>query len=492
MKFKILSVITLLGVSVLVSCNNDLNVVQPSQFTSSSMWTEESDATSAVNGLYTQFRNSFSFLLSDYGELRTNLYKSGNVNDAFYNRVGTNKIVPNDEGTDWRGIYTTINSANLILKYAPNISFLKESTRNEVLANAYFIRAYCYFTLARVFGDCPLLTVGYESAIQDDMYPMRTPVAKVFELVAEDIKQAESLIPASSKELHKASPTAINMLKADFYLWKAKRLNGDKNDLQTAQSAINSVLNSGYSLLPNFADIFDVGKERNTEFIWTLPYTINENVGAGTSCDTYSLYLAAMSDRTKLGNLANTLVPIGSHAHYITATLDYCKFLTSDSRDTRAGVSVRVYDNKQVTDLEYYTMIIKFQGSWKDNTRYFDNDVPMYRLAEAYLMKAEVENALGNPIEAIKNLNVIAKRAYGVDNYYVATNKDSIDNYIIDEYMKEFVSEAKVWWVFMRFNKEFERVGPLKALQGQKNITLWPVSFSCMTTNSKITQTEGY
>ena len=56
MKIKILSGILLIsGVSFFTSCHGDLNVIQPSQFTSLSMWTEESDATSAVNGAYTQF-----------------------------------------------------------------------------------------------------------------------------------------------------------------------------------------------------------------------------------------------------------------------------------------------------------------------------------------------------------------------------------------------------------------------------------------------------
>ena len=39
------------GSLFLASCHGDLNVVQPSQFTSLSMWTEENDAVSAVNGV---------------------------------------------------------------------------------------------------------------------------------------------------------------------------------------------------------------------------------------------------------------------------------------------------------------------------------------------------------------------------------------------------------------------------------------------------------
>lgn len=36
-------------------------------------------------------------------------------------------------------------------------------------------------------------------------------------------------------------------------------------------------------------------------------------------------------------------------------------------------------------------MVVKFKGSFANDTRSFDSDVPVYRLAEAYLLKAEVE-----------------------------------------------------------------------------------------------------
>jgi hypothetical protein len=494
MKIKILSGIILAGsASLLMACHGDLNVEQPSQFTSVSMWTEESDATSAVNGAYTQFRSAFSEALNVYGELRSNLYESGAVNDAFYNRVGTNVLLSNDSGTDWSSIYTTINSVNLILKHTPDISFVKEATRSEVMANAYFLRAYCYFTLVRVFGDCPLLTSGFESEKQSDMYPTRTPAAEVYAQVEADIEEALKLMPASSRLLHKASPAAINMLRTEYYLWKAKRLGGGDAALKTAQSSVDAVLGAGYTLLPNFADLFKVDNESNAEFIWALPYTINENVTPGKSPNFFALYLAPLADKTRLENYTEDEVPTGSHAQYVIPTQAYCDFLASDARDTRAGASVRVFNDPYLNEtLLLNRMIVKFKGSWVNETRCFDSDVPVYRLAEAYLLKAEVENALGNTDAALQNLNVVAKRAYGVDSYYTVRTKDDIDNAIIDETLKEFVSESKSWWAYLRFNKEFERIETLKGREGEKNVTLWPVSASCLNTNPNITQTEGY
>ena len=496
MKMKSLyRVLIMSGSLLLASCHGDLNVVQPSQFTSLSMWTEENDAVSAVNGVYTQFRATFATLLNIYGEMRTNWYESGSVNDAFFNRIGTNVLLSGDSGSNWNGIYTTINSANLILKHIPDMEFSNESTRNELMAHAYFIRAYCYFTLVRVFGDCPLLTSGFESEKQDDMYPYRNPASEVYEQVESDLQEASQLMPAESKQLYKASSAAINMLRTEFYLWKAKRLNGGNEAYQIAQSAINSVLNAGYKLLPSFGDIFDVNNKSNDKLIWSLPYIINENVTPGTSPNFFAYYLAPNELRTRLqeAGYSEEEVPAGSHQQYVAPTKAYCSLLTSDERDSRANISIRTFEDKFLTEeIQLQRMIVKFKGSYNNDTRSFDSDVPMYRIAEAYLLKAEVENALGNQTEAVKNINIVAKRAYGIDNYYSSMSKEEIEKTIIIETLKEFVGESKAWWTYLRLNKEFEMIESLKGRENEKNVTLWPIAPACLNTNPNIVQTEGY
>ncbi len=100
---------------------------------------------------------------------------------------------------------------------------------------------------------------------------------------------------------------------------------------------------------------------------------------------------------------------------------------------------------------------------------------------------------LGNTDAALQNLNVVAKRAYGVDNYYTARTQDAIDNAIISEILKEFVAESKAWWAYLRFNKEFELIETLKGREGEKEcylVALLLLLVSILIRN--ITQTEGY
>ncbi|HOQ97062.1 MAG TPA: RagB/SusD family nutrient uptake outer membrane protein, partial [Bacteroidales bacterium] len=145
---KILYITTLLLFAFLPGCHGDLNVEQPSEFTSLSMWTSEADAASAVNGAFHQLRTTLATSLPVYGDYRSALYGGGMMSVTDYDKMAVNVLARDMEGTDWTSFYTTINTCNLILKYSPTITFSQESKKNEIMANAYFIRAYCYFMIA--------------------------------------------------------------------------------------------------------------------------------------------------------------------------------------------------------------------------------------------------------------------------------------------------------------------------------------------------------
>lgn len=496
MKTKIISGL-LLGclMTGFTACHGDLDVNQVSYFTSRNMWTDENDANMAVNGMFTRLRSTTSTYLMDWGDLRANIIKSGAVNTAFYNNAGsTQKIVAGDEGTDWTSIYQVINDANLIIKHIDDVKYTDQNKRDNALANALFVRAYCYYQVARIWGDAPLVTSGFESENQEDMYPERGPVADIFAQVEKDLDEAISVMP-TAKDLHKASKGAINMLRADFFLWKAARLGGGQAYYQKAKDAADAVIAGGYTLLPNFADIFKLDNKSNNELIFTFPYVEGENVKAGSSPNYFSLYLCPGSETPKLEASGYTQedCPSGSHAQYIIPTNDYLEFLLADPTDQRGAASVlKITDEWIVENTQVECMFIKFQGRWTSGTRVFDNDMPIYRLAEAYLLKAEACNGLGDTQGAMDALNVVAKRARGVDNFYTGLDKNGVTDAIIDESKMEFACESKMWWLYLRTNTEFQKISSLVGKENVLNITLWPISNNCITTNSKITQTPGY
>ena len=87
---------------------------------------------------------------------------------------------------------------------------------------------------------------------------------------------------------------------------------------------------------------------------------------------------------------------------------------------------------------------------------------------------------------------------YAVDAYgeslliNFCAHQPEVDEKIVDETMKEFVSEGKIWWAFVRFGVAFDRVATLTGREDETNLLLWPVASACINTNPKIEQTEGY
>ena len=135
MKLKIYIGAIILGLATTFSsCLDDLDLKQPSQFTSASMWTEENDVASAVNGAYALMRDAFRNTNDFWGDLRSNLWTSGRVNDATYARTGLNRLEVSWTGSDWADLYKVVNQANLILRHINDLDFDKEESRNEYLA----------------------------------------------------------------------------------------------------------------------------------------------------------------------------------------------------------------------------------------------------------------------------------------------------------------------------------------------------------------------
>lgn len=485
MKRKIYATLFYAAALMSLSCHGDLNVTQPSYILGDQMWKTSDDVGLAVNGIYTQFRLAMRRMVFNYGDLRSGLYECmvRSTNDAYvYNNIINSTI---DCGTNWEPLYKTINICNQILDQIDEIPFEDETLRSEYKGHAYFMRAYCYFTIARVWGDAPIVLKGTTSKDQEDLYPVRSPADEVFERVRIDLEAAEANMPVSTEHLRKASPGAIRMLKAEYYLWMARCRGGGTDALTTADGILDDLLDDPhYELLDDFAAIFGVANETNRELIFTMNMARNEYT------DNYTQYFFPLGSNMTDQSLINNPVLVSTVQYKFTLEDSYKEFLRSRPEDKRVDLSFGEYVYDASTT---YVWPMKFQGEWVYGVRYHSSDVILYRLAEVYLMKAEIAAALGQSESAVSWLNRLCKRAYGVEEYYPDTLAGTqLDNAIIEEYLREFVMECKSWWTYMRFGVVFERVPSLVGREGETNICLWPVYYTCITTNPNITQTPGY
>mgnify|MGYP001791440901 FL=1 len=256
-------------------------------------------------------------------------------------------------------------------------------------------------------------------------------------------------------------------------------------------------LNAGYALEENYETVFR--DESSSEIIFSVFYSLIE---AGTA-------EVANDNKNRTTNGANTSA----------ITLHGASFVPEQFRDTvptQSGLQWLILDERFVNDvlkpadidartpviwqeeelsIGEFVWINKYIGEELNGLLQPTSDIIIYRYAEALLFKAEIENALGNSGEAINQLNRVAQRAYGVDNFYAASlSSEEIDNAILDERIIEFVLEGKSFYDIRRFGQAFTRIPSLVGREGEKNgnILLLPVDQDIINRNPKIKQTEGY
>ena len=488
MKRKFINLLLLAAAAVGTgSCLGDMDIEQKSKITATNMSRDEGDARGAMTGLYHQMRAVFQTALIYWGDYRAGTFADGAGGSGSAKKMFNNILDSSEtKGTNWGSSYTAINDANLILKHVPGIAFANEADKNLILANAYFVRAYVYYNIARVWGDAPLLLTGFESS-DADLQPFRDDAGRIYGQVAEDIESALELMPASATDCTVATRSAVQMLKADYYLWLYQTREGGPKTLETADEALAEVFkDSRLKLLDSYADVFDITKKNNDEIILTIHLAQGEYEGGFAS--NYLL------PQTRFHSASEHI-----ETHVKLMTSDDQRFIFSpalvelmykDERDTRTPVS---YGDWTDTDEGYhYTWVNKFAGLWQDNKRYFISDIPLYRYAEALMFKAEIENEKGDTPAALGYLNRVAKRAYGVDNYYTTTDYHEFKEALMTEYLKEFAAEGKSWWNYIRLGLAFTKIESLRGRQHETNILLWPIASACMNENPNIRQTVGY
>lgn len=160
MKYKYIIGAILLGVAA-TSCHGDLDIMQDNRLSASNMWQDASDVTTSTDGIYERMRANFvqaEVNVFYWGEARVGNYmwgpslihrvQNGNMIDV---RMST--MSASTSSASWSALYTTIDQANAVLKYAPRVP-MTDAERGYAIGQAAFARAYCYFWAAVSGATC--------------------------------------------------------------------------------------------------------------------------------------------------------------------------------------------------------------------------------------------------------------------------------------------------------------------------------------------------
>jgi len=471
------------------ACNKALDVKPVSTITNSSFWKTADDVTGAINGMYVDLRSEANLDLFVFGEARSGDMSSALAGSLGYDIYYNNTLNSSNPGPNWYGLYRLVNDANLILKYTPGIVFTSANDKNAALAQAFTMRAYAYFVMAKTWGGVPLRLDPTEAYDPKTIQKARTPVADIFSQVKSDLRRALECFPDNSYPAgrNRWSRPAANALKASVYLWTAKLMNGGSVDLDTALVAVDSVTTSDLALLDDYHSIFDYNNKGNKEVIMAVHYQSLE------SSDNYYLNMFFHSSNITpdlTPGERDTIGPVGSNSNSVWQVAKYVRDQFSPDDQRRFGTFYEVYTKEG----DFYASIAtKGFGDVQNGVRYFTDDVMLYRYGGVLLMKAEIENALGKDPSA--EINMVRKRAYGThfpSHVFVPGTPDRNDEAILKERLLELTTEGQRWWDLLRFGKAYDLVPSLAGKENQKYLLLFPIGQDVISREPLVTENQGW
>jgi len=132
------------------------------------------------------------------------------------------------------------------------------------------------------------------------------------------------------------------------------------------------------------------------------------------------------------------------------------------------------------------------------NTAYASTDFPVFRYADALLMRAESFHRLGDDASAVNDINVVRTRAYGNASGNITTAQLT-DQFLLNERGREFYYEAQRRTDLVRFGKFTDgsynwqwKGGTFAGVNTDKHLNLFPIPGDEVSANPNIHQNPGY
>ena len=367
----------------------------------------------------------------------------------------------------WVSAYATIYTANAALEGISSSSTLTPAVRKQLLGEAHFVRAFCYFYLVNLYGDVPkVLSTNYSETFD---LP-RSPKAEIYDLITSELKEAQSLLSDNyldptllkpSTERVRPNKFAATALLARVYLYKAEWKNAED---QAAMVIQNTAMYDTVSLNNVFL-------KNSKETIWSLqPVTAASLANTGDG----RLFIPASAS-----------FPTSTNFVYLSSSL----LGAFEANDNRYKNWVKSISSGGTT--YYYPYKYKI-GTLNASSP--SEYLMVLRLAEQYLIRAEARAEQGNLSGALSDLNVIRKRA-GLPGS-TASGEPAVLSAIYHERQVEYFAEWGHRWLDLkrtdRINTVMPPVATLKGTTWNPNWALFPIPATDVLRDPNLVQNSGY
>jgi hypothetical protein len=379
-KFIIAAVVA----SLFVSCQSDLDFVNPDSTTIEAAFLTQVGADASVTGIYSRGQqenvlNGIPQLLGDWQSdditFRGSFPTLRDVRD--YTTLSDNTSV----FAIWDDHYEMIGQANIVVEKTNTCPELDQAGKDNNIGEAKFMRALGYLQLLNLFSQ-PIQTVGpnalgvplittLPTGIGTDATP-RASVGLVYAQIEADLLDAIAKITKTDRT--RATANGAKALLARVYLYQDK--------FSQAADMADQVISSGSSVLSTNYNFYDTPDDK--EHVFALVNLFNDAQDGGTS---YS----RMTNSGTSGGRGDC--PFSTNLK--TA-------FSAEAGDLRYAMKVA----DEVSPTRFFTT------KYKDPIN-FASDAPVIRITEMYLIRAEANLRAGTSVgdTPLNDINILRLRA---------------------------------------------------------------------------------
>ncbi len=482
-KIQIKIVGILLAGTMLVSCNKwvDYDPKDDFKITDLEYFKSEADYRSIAVGVYAplQWLNQVvpvGDIISDNsvtgGESASDVLSLQQINNFTHTPInGTISDL-------WQSSYEGINRANYLHQYKdknPAGQSITFPGKDALYGEVYFVRAYYYFTLVKMFGGVPLF-VDKRLTFSDLGTITRASQADVYKQIEADLTSAIAVLPVVQVEKGRATKYAAQALLGKVLLYQ--------NKYAPAAAMLDNVITSNaFSLVSDFNSIFLPSGENGSESVFEIQYSNGSATydwahvtrGQGNysvqQCGVRGLngsaampYNPGWSTNLPTQNLAAAYAA-GDRRKAVTV-LDIEAYKTANPA-LNITYQVAPYQNTGLYNQKYLPRKGETSGQVELN---YSNNFRTIRYADVLLMAAEAFNKSGNDVKAQTYVNLVRRRAFGNTLNDITATGTALYDAILNERRLELAMEGERFFDLVRTGKAASVLGTLGFVAGKHEL----------------------
>ncbi|PKB15515.1 RagB/SusD family nutrient uptake outer membrane protein [Flavobacterium sp. 5] len=445
--------------AIFVSCSDNF-IERPIQYSidSESYFNSKEDYQNALVGAYDLLQTTYNNVIMGEFASDNTLAGGGDATDvAGWQQIDDMIHTPVNENikNTWDWMFAGVQRANYILEFKDKTDF---EGKNQIIAEARFLRAYYHFELVKWFGGIPL-NGDKRFAPGDETKIPRSSVAEVYASIESDLIYAADNLSADASVQGKVTKGAALALLGKAYLYD--------NKFPEAAIAFEKVIaSSKYSLVTDYGSIFEMEGENGPESIFEVQYTDIEgasyvckqcsegNIAVGfsgvrdyvgpkySSGWSFNVPTKETHDAFEIGDLRRDV-----------SVLDIAAWATANSTPGHPVTYSKGNEDTGYFSQKYLPRTRRNEAS-NDLKLTNPNNYRAIRYADVLLMAAEALNRGGlDDAKALGYLNQVRDRAFGNTSHRISATGSGLTDAIWKERRVEFVGEGLRFFDLVRTGK---------------------------------------